>query len=283
MATFRVEKSKDYTVMSNHHLRNADLSLKAKGLLSQMLSLPENWDYTLAGLAAINRESKDAIRSAVQELEQAGYIQRRQTQDANGKFSVNEYIIREYPVSEAPLLENPTTDDPSPETPSLENPSTGKPSTEKPSPGKPLTENPTELNIDISSKDICKKKSKKEKAPKPGYVPLTDEALRALVFEGIQRMATPVWSREEKNTLYRHLLELYDPGREVRKAHPMRTSRSVNGTFAKLVKWAGNDVSAMIEIVSTALENGWQGIQPPGGSGFRRDPPPSRSDPVEYF
>lgn len=273
MATFRVEKSKDYTVMSNHHLRNADLSLKAKGLLSQLLSLPENWDYTLAGLAAINRESKDAIRSAVQELEQAGYIQRRQTQDANGKFSTNEYIIREYPVSEAPSLENPTTD----------NPSTGKPSTENPSTGKPLTENPTELSIDISSKDICKKKSKKEKAPKPGYTPLTDEALHALVFDGIQRMATPVWSREEKNTLYRLLLELYDPGREVRKAHPMRTTRSVNGTFAKLVKWARDDVSAMIEIVSTALENGWQGIQPPGGGGYRRDPPPARSAPVEYF
>ena len=63
MAVFRVERTRDYTVMSNHHLKNKDLSLKAKGLLSQMLSLPENWDYTLAGLSAINRESKDAIRS----------------------------------------------------------------------------------------------------------------------------------------------------------------------------------------------------------------------------
>ena len=79
MAVFRVERTRDYTVMSNHHLKNKDLSLKAKGLLSQMLSLPENWDYTLAGLSAINRESKDAIRSAVNELEKAGYIRRRQT------------------------------------------------------------------------------------------------------------------------------------------------------------------------------------------------------------
>ena len=221
MAIFRVEKSKDYTVMSNHHLRNPELSLKAKGLLSQMLSLPDNWDYTLTGLAAINRESKDAIRSAVQELEKAGYIQRRQTQDANGKFSVNEYVIHEYPVDASPLLDFPTTE---------------KPSTENPSPEKPLTENPTQLNKDISSKDISKKKSKKEKAP---YTPLTDEQLRGMVCDWIRRIATPAWSREEKNTLYGLILELYNPAREVRKAHPMRTSRSVDGTFGKLVKWAG--------------------------------------------
>ncbi|MCI6568709.1 MAG: helix-turn-helix domain-containing protein, partial [Dysosmobacter sp.] len=74
MAVFRVEKNKGYTVMSNHHLRNKALSLKAKGLLSQMLSLPEDWDYTLKGLSLINRESIDAIRTAVWELERAGYI-----------------------------------------------------------------------------------------------------------------------------------------------------------------------------------------------------------------
>ena len=81
MAVFRVERSKDYTVMSNHHLRNKELTLKAKGLLSQMLSLPEDWDYTLKGLAAINRESIDAIRTAVLELEQAGYIVRSRVRD----------------------------------------------------------------------------------------------------------------------------------------------------------------------------------------------------------
>lgn len=65
MAVFRVERIKDYTVMSNHHLRNKNLTLKAKGLLSQMLSLPDDWDYTLKGLAAINKESVDAIRTAI--------------------------------------------------------------------------------------------------------------------------------------------------------------------------------------------------------------------------
>ena len=128
MAVFRVERTKDYTVMSNHHLKDKRLSLKAKGLLSQMLSLPEDWDYTLSGLASINLESKDAIRSAVQEVENAGYIRRRQTVDERGKFSSNEYIIYEQPQ---PLLDNPLSENPT---------------TEKPSPEKPLTENPTQLN-----------------------------------------------------------------------------------------------------------------------------------------
>ena len=74
--SFRVERNTGYTVMSNHHLRNKELTLKAKGLLSQMLSLPEDWDYTLAGLSHINREKIDAIREAVKELEKAGYIVR---------------------------------------------------------------------------------------------------------------------------------------------------------------------------------------------------------------
>ena len=81
MAVFRVEKNKGYTVMSNHHLRNKELTLKAKGLLSQMLSLPENWDYALAGLSHINKESIDAIRTAVLELEKAGYIEKSQGRD----------------------------------------------------------------------------------------------------------------------------------------------------------------------------------------------------------
>ena len=97
MAVFRVERDKGYTVMSNHHLRNKDLSLKAKGLLSQMLSLPENWDYTLKGLSLINRDSIDAIRTAVWELEKAGYITRQQNRDGKGKMADMIYTIYEQP------------------------------------------------------------------------------------------------------------------------------------------------------------------------------------------
>ena len=112
MAVFRVERNKGYTVMSNHHLRNKELSLKAKGLLSQMLSLPEDWDYTLKGLSLINREKIDAIREAIKELERAGYIVRSRERDEKGRLRGADYVIFEQPqtppVSDLPTLENPT-------------------------------------------------------------------------------------------------------------------------------------------------------------------------------
>ena len=112
MAVFRVERNKGYTVMSNHHLRNKDLSLKAKGLLSQMLSLPEDWDYTLKGLSLINREQIDAIRAAIRELEQAGYIVRSRERDSQGRLRGADYVIYEQPqpVPDSPTLENPMLD-----------------------------------------------------------------------------------------------------------------------------------------------------------------------------
>ena len=111
MSVFRVEKTKGYTVMSNHHLRNHALSLKAKGLLSQMLSLPEDWDYTLQGLAQINKESIDAIREAVRELERAGYIKRSRERDERGCLRGTVYTIYEQPHAE-PTPEEPTQEKP---------------------------------------------------------------------------------------------------------------------------------------------------------------------------
>ena len=116
MSVFRVEKNKGYTVMSNHHLRNHALSLKAKGLLSQMLSLPEDWDYTLQGLAQINKESIDAIREAVRELERAGYIKRSRERDERGCLRGTVYTIYEQPHAE------PTPEEPAQALPALENP-----------------------------------------------------------------------------------------------------------------------------------------------------------------
>ena len=140
MAVFRVEKNRGYTVMSNHHLRNKDLSLKAKGLLSQMLSLPESWDFTLKGLSLINREQIDAIRAAVRELEQAGYIVRSRERDSQGRLRGADYIIYEQPQ-------------PVPDSPTLENPTLDNPTLEKPTQEKPTLENPTQLNKDILSKE----------------------------------------------------------------------------------------------------------------------------------
>ena len=112
MAVFRVERNTGYTVMSNHHLRNKELSLKAKGLLSQMLSLPEDWDYILAGLSLINREKIDAIRETVRELERAGYIVRSRERDEKGRLRGAEYVIYEQPQPQPPKLDLPTLENP---------------------------------------------------------------------------------------------------------------------------------------------------------------------------
>ena len=97
MAVFRVERTRDYTVMCNHHLKDSNLSLKAKGLLSMMLSLPDEWNYTTRGLAAICKEGVDAIGKTLKELELAGYIIRRQLRGKDGRISDTEYTIFEKP------------------------------------------------------------------------------------------------------------------------------------------------------------------------------------------
>ena len=99
MTVFRVQKNSNYTVMSNEHLRNPGLSLKAKGLLSQMLSLPEDWDYSLEGLSRINKEGIDAIRTAIRELERFGYLERHRVRDELGKLTGTEYIVHEQAVA----------------------------------------------------------------------------------------------------------------------------------------------------------------------------------------
>lgn len=120
MAVFRVEKIKNYTVMSNHHLRDKSLSLKAKGLLSLMLSLPEDWDYTTKGLARICRDGVDSIRSAVQELEQRGYVVRNRVRNEKGQLGEMEYTIFEQPQA-APDPPAPDPDRPEPGKQDLEN------------------------------------------------------------------------------------------------------------------------------------------------------------------
>ena len=130
MAVFRIERTRDYTVMSNHHLRDKALSLKSKGLLSMMLSLPEDWNYTTRGLAKICKEGVDAIGGALRELEAAGYIVRHQMRDRQGRISDTEYVIYEQPQPKAP--------------------DTASPDTENPYLADPDTEKPAELNIEKS-------------------------------------------------------------------------------------------------------------------------------------
>ena len=141
MAVFRIERTRDYTVMSNHHLRNHELSLKAKGLLSMMLSLPDDWNYTTRGLAKICKEGVDAIGNALRELENAGYIVRHQLRDRQGRISDTEYVIYEQPQPRQPETPQPDTAEPDTASPDTENPYMDKPDTEK----------PAELNIEKSN------------------------------------------------------------------------------------------------------------------------------------
>ena len=116
MAVFRVEKNHSYTVMANHHLRDERLSLKSKGLLSLILSLPDDWRISIEGMTQFSADGKDAIRSAIRELTDAGYITRAQTHSEAGTFSGYDYIVHETPVASPssgfPTMEKPTTENP---------------------------------------------------------------------------------------------------------------------------------------------------------------------------
>ena len=185
MAVFRVERNTNYTTMSNYHLRDTNLSLKAKGLLSVFLSLPDEWHYSISGLMKITKEGRDCLTAVIKELEKAGYLVRYQSRDETGKIVGIEYVIYEKPQAEQagccgvrmnsiadsrpdayssaatgrneeplqdilsaerPRAKKPMTGNPSAGKPSVENPSTDKPSTEKPVTEKPVTENPSTGN-----------------------------------------------------------------------------------------------------------------------------------------
>ena len=120
MELFDIEQVKGYAIVPNYHQRDKTISLKAKGLLSQMFSLPNEWDYTLKGLAHINLDGIDAIRTAVQELEKAGYIKRTRIRDENGRLRGTKYKVYAFPrppTSDSPTLENPTQVKPTQEEP----------------------------------------------------------------------------------------------------------------------------------------------------------------------
>ena len=171
MAVFRVERNTNYTTMSNYHLRDTNLSLKAKGLLSVFLSLPDEWHYSISGLMKITKEGRDCLTAVIKELEKAGYLVRYQSRDETGKIVGIEYVIYEKPQAEQagccgvrmnsiadsrpdacssaatgrneePLQDILSAERPRAKKPMTGNPSAGKPSVENPSTDKPSTENP---------------------------------------------------------------------------------------------------------------------------------------------
>ena len=216
MAVFRVERNTGYTVMSNHHLCNKELSLKAKGLLSQMLSLPEDWDYTLAGLSYINREKIDAIREAVRELERAGYIQRSRERDEKGRLRGTDYIIYEQPPNlDLPTLENPTLENPTQE--------------------KPTLENPMQLNKDIQKTDLPKKEKSNTDLSSTDSIPI--HSLNPLPYDG--EAATPPERKRKEAT------DAYSVYEEIIKD---------NIEYDHFVRYGQVDKDRLDEIVSIILE-----------------------------
>jgi len=206
MAVYRVERTRDYTVMSNCHLKDTSLSLKAKGLLSMMLSLPNEWNYNTRGLAAICKEGVDAIGSAIRELEGRGYIVRRQLRGTDGRITDTEYTIYEQPQQpDPPAPELP--DAPGPDMPHPENPYVAGPDMVGPHP-----EMAAELNINTSSKkkENTKRCSDLSVRPSTGVMGQTDVTdRRAQIMEQIEydRIVTPA-SREQIDEFVELMLEV---------------------------------------------------------------------------
>ena len=162
MAIIKVNKTKNYTTISNFHLREKDMSLKAKGLLSLMLSLPEDWDYSVGGLAKLSKDGKDSVTNTLIELERFGYVKRTQCLNDKNQFDGYDYDIYEKPQFEE-------------ETPLTGNPLTGNPLTGNPLTGNPLTGNPPQLNTNILNTNLIKEeKYKKEEKCEIPYVEIID-------------------------------------------------------------------------------------------------------------
>lgn len=168
MTVIRVNKTTDYTVMSNTHFKEKEMSLRAKGLLSLMLSLPDEWDYSIIGLAQLSKDGKDSVMKTLKELEKFGYLIRTRVTDERGRIAGYDYIVYESPQTEKPYTENPNTENPN-------------------------TVNPPQLNTNILNTNILntnklnnKEKRKKESSYDEILSSVADDDLKELYFEYIK-------------------------------------------------------------------------------------------------
>lgn len=224
MAVVRINKTQNYTVISNYHFQEKDMSLKAKGLLSLMLSLPDDWDYSISGLVAICKESKTSIQSTLKELEEFGYLARTRVQNSKGQF---EYIydIFEKPQEKKPRPENLCTDN-------------------------QCTENMPQLNTnkqntkELNTKDI-KKVSKACEDEKPA--PDKNKSFDSIIDDYTE-------NEDLRSELKEHLKT-----RKSKKA--AMTNRAIELSLGKLDKLSNNDTEK-IQIVQNAIMNGWTTFYP---------------------
>ena len=225
-SVFKGGRRRGFTTVYRDVAQDRRLSLKARGLFLLLQSLPDDWQYTISGLATMAGTGKDQIRSGLSELLDIGYLVKEQSHDAGGKFAGNIFVLQE----EAPLSENPTTVE------GQNAPLSEKPITEKPTTGKPSTENPT-----LIDKESKRKINKTPKAPKtPVYI--------------WDCVASFVGDDPEYQAAFAGLLE----NREAMK-EPVLTTRSINTIINKLRKVSREEGIAMLD---KAVERNWLTVYP---------------------
>ena len=226
MTVFRVHKNENYTVLSNYHFKEKEMSLKAKGLLSLMLSLPETWDYSAAGLVKLSKDGKDSVNGALKELEKFGYLKRTQAVNTNGTFAGYNYEIYESPISDT----------------KTEKPSTNKPLTEKPSTEKPQQLSIKELNTKQSNTKILKKEEEERKTE--NLRPTYDSIINGKIFND-----------NVKKALY----EFIKMRAMIKK--PL-TNFALDLVIEKLFK-ISFDPNVQVETLNEAVLNNWHDIKKP--------------------
>lgn len=223
MTVFRVHKNENYTVLANYHFKEKEMTLKAKGLLSLMLSLPESWDYSAVGLVKLSKDGKDSVNAALKELEKFGYLKRTQVFNSNGTFGGYNYEI----------FEKPNTDT-----------ETEKPSTEKPFTEKPSTENPTQLNTkELNKKELSIKEVEEERKTEKPFTTY-DNIINGKIFDD-----------NVKKALY----EFIKMRAMIKK--PL-TNFALDLIIEKLYK-ISFDPNVQIEVLNDAVLNNWQDIKKP--------------------
>ena len=232
MSVIRVNKTSNYTVLSNYHFKERGMSLKAKGLLSLMLSLPDDWNYSVSGLVRLSKDGKDSVMSALAELEAFGYLTRNKLTNSKGQFSGVEYNI-----FEQPQLENPIAD---------------KQNAEKENADKRNAEEPPQLNTNkLNTNSI---KNTNELNPKgKSYLELEE-------FEDILKDIVNV----DLRNLYIDYIEM----RRITNA-PM-TKRAFKMLVQRCERLSNFNIRVQKLLLETAIINNWKNVYPPRESELAR-------------